>query len=268
MDTTNKMPKFEIIRTEFSMGALASCGGKDKELLDGVKNKRYKGSELNVSRRVLSHWRTLGLIDLYGDDKHPTRLSFLELFWLQSAIELRTFGMSLEKIYLIKAYFFDYLKTPLLETYLLRSIYEEDKDFFLVVSSDGRADVGTSYEIDVSEALGFLEDNYIKLNFNIIKNKFVTFKLDTINQKKTKLSVTDKEISILELIREGQYKEITLKFNNGIVSHILKKTFENNPDPIKEIKKLFGSNDGFCNISIHMANGKFVHMEKEIMKKP
>jgi hypothetical protein len=74
-------------------------------------------------------------------------------------------------------------------------------------------------------------------------------------------------MSILDLIRDGKYKEITLKFSNGIVTTISKKSLETNPNPIKEIVKMMKSNDDFCQINLIKQNGKIVVMEKNVIDK-
>jgi hypothetical protein len=219
-----------------------------------------------MSRRVYSHWKGLGLLDCRDGSDSP-KISFLELFWSQIVIELRQFGVSLENIKVVKDRFFSNQKSVLLEGYLLRSFMQKDKDFFLLVSTDGRAEVGTRDEVDISEMLGFLELNYIKINFNVVKNRFLKQKTSLATQSNYNSFLNEKETSLLAVIREGDYKEILLNFNSGVVSKIAKKKIIENPDPIKAIRDLIHSSDDFCNLEIKKANGKVVYMEIEVMEK-
>lgn len=266
MEATNKTPKFQVLRSSYSSVFLELLAGKQKTALEQIREKRYKPSELKMSRRVYSHWKGLGLLDC-RDGGDSSKISFLELFWSQIVIELRQFGVSLDNIKVVKDRFFTNPKSVLLEGYLLRSFMQKDKDFFLLVATDGRAEVGTRDEVDISEMLGFLELNYIKINFNVIKNRFLKQKAPLTAQANYNFFLNDKETSLLSVIREGDYNEIVLNFNSGVVSRITKKKIEENPDPIKAIRDLMHSSDDFCNLQIKKAQGKVVMMEIEVVEK-
>lgn len=75
---------------------------KKSTALKQLRENKYRASDLPVSRRVLSHWRTLGIFDVYGDNPEQINISFIALFWLQIVSELRLFGLSLDKIEKIK----------------------------------------------------------------------------------------------------------------------------------------------------------------------
>jgi hypothetical protein len=266
MEATNNKAKFQVLRSSYSSVFLELLADKQKTALEQIREKRYKPSELKMSRRVYSHWKGLGLLDCRDGSDSP-KISFLELFWSQIVIELRQFGVSLENIKVVKDRLFGNSKSILLEGYLVRSFMQKDKDFFLLVATDGRAEVGTRDEVDISEMLGFLELNYIKINFNVIKNRFLKQKASLATQSDYNAFLNDKEISLLSVIREGDYNEIVLNFNSGVVSRITKKKIEENPDPIKAIRDLMHSSDDFCNLQIKKANGKVVVMETEVMEK-
>lgn len=266
MEATNKNPNFQILRSSYSSVFLELLADKQKTVLEQIREKRYKPSELKMSRRVYSHWKQQGLLDCRDGSDSP-KISFLELFWSQIVIELRQFGVSLENIKVVKDRLFGNSKSVLLEGYLVRSFMQKDKDFFLLVATDGRAEVGTRDEVDISEMLGFLELNYIKINFNVIKNRFLKQKASLATQADYNSFLNEKEISLLSVIREGDYNEIVLNFNSGVVSRITKKKIEENPDPIKAIRDLMHSSDDFCNLQIKKAHGKVVVMETEVMEK-
>ncbi|MDD4110732.1 MAG: hypothetical protein PHS54_04180 [Clostridia bacterium] len=267
MKTTLDLPKFQVIRSGFSYLVLEMVSGEKKFVLNKIREKKFKPSELNINRRILSHWKQYGLLDT-REKNTTTMLSFLELFWLQVAMELRHFGVSLENIKITKESFFKNSNAVLLETYLLRSFIHKDKDFFMIVAPDGRADVGTRDEIDFSELVGYIKTNYIKINFNIIKNYFLKEKNDLVSKEDIPNYLADKETSIIDILRSGNYEEINIKFNNGVISHISKKDIENNPNPYKILGEIVKNGGEFGSITFKIKDGKFVSVETDVMEKP
>lgn len=260
--------KFMIYLSEASELDHISLRKEHKVMLDFMRENKYRASALPVSRRSLSHWRTLNIFDVFGNNPEQINISYIVLFWLQIVSELRIFGLSLEKIEKVKETVFS-SKKPLIETYMILAIGAKDVDVFMIVSPDADVAIGSKHEIEVSETLGLIEKNYIKINFRILLNRMnKKQKLDIIQQSVFGSFISPEERSILKLIRDGEYKEIKLKFEDGTVTHIEKKVLEQNPDPIKELKKMIASNDGFCEMSLKMQNGKFVVMEKIIKEKP
>lgn len=266
MKTTLDLPKFQVIRSGFSYLVLEMVGGEKKSILNKIREKKFKSSELKINRRVLSHWRQSGLLDT-REKNTTTMLSFLELFWLQVAMELRRFGVSLENIKITKESFFKNSNAVLLETYLLRSFIHKDKDFFMIIAPDGRADVGTRDEIDLSEFVGYIQTNYIKINFNIIKNYFIKEKSDLVSKENIPSYLNDKETSIIDILRSGEYKEVSIRFKNGVVSHISKKDIENNPNPYKTLSEIIKNGGEFGSITFQIKDGKFVSVETNAMEK-
>jgi hypothetical protein len=260
--------KFSILRSFRTIEILHQFSKKYKQPLSEMKELRYRASVLPVSRRVLSHWRDSNLLDPYGDNSDQINISFVSLFWLLIAIELRTFGLSLEKINGIKESFFANSKLPLFETYLFLSHIDRSTDFFLIVSAKGQADVGVRSEIEISESLGLIEENYIRINFATIRNRiFHNKKEEIFKQKFENIYLTKGEKTVFELIRSGDYKEIALKFSDGNIIRIESKKYIESPNPFQEIKQIINSNVGFCEINLKMVNGTFVAMENVIMKK-
>lgn len=266
MSTSNPTTRFAVFRSPETFELFAAL--EKKKRFDPLREIKYRASELPVSRRVLSHWRDAGLLDVYGDNPDQIKVSFIGLFWLMVAIELRRFGISIDKISSIKNHFFRDPKFPVLEGCLFSTFANKNIDIFIIVSSDGRADIGTKNEIELAEAFGFIQENYIKLNVRMLKNRIMSKKDEKIvSEDYTKGLLTDDEKTILDLIRDGDYKEVILKFEDGTVSRIAKKTLISNSNPIQELKKIISSADGFCDISIKKVNGKIVLFENTTMLK-
>lgn len=237
-----------------------------KKAFEPWREIKYRASDLPVSSRILSHWRDAGLMDVYDDNPDQLKISFIALFWLIVAIELRRFGLSLDTINSIKNRLFE--TRYFFEGYLVSALMNKDDDVFLIVSVDGRVEIGTRREIDASEALGLLEENYIKLNFKILRNRiFTKNKIELANPLFAKDLTTDTERTVLDFIRDGDYQEVILKFQDGSVSHVTKKALIKNPDPVQGLKEIINSSDGFCDISIKKFKGKIVHFETATMLK-
>jgi hypothetical protein len=241
---------------------------KKSTALKQLRENKYRASDLPVSRRVLSHWRTLGIFDVYGDNPEQINISFIALFWLQIVSELRLFGLSLDKIEKIKHQLFSNKQKLLIELYIYLSWTRKSLDVFMLVSPEGEVIIGSKNEIEVGEAFGLIEKNYIKLNFHTLLNRIIKRKIETIQQPFQSF-LSDKESSLLDMIRDGEYKQISLKFNNGSITQITKRALEKqNPDPVVELRKIMASNeDPFCTITLQRANGKIVSMTKDIMEK-
>lgn len=265
-DSSEKLP-FHILRPEAHTNALVDLQKQLNKTGESIMTERqYKASELGLNRRVLSHWRSLGLIHL--KDKNPegeNRLSYLELFWVQTAIELRSFGMSLEDIFTVKENLYLNHDRPLLEYYLARMVFGKS-DVFIVVSNDGRADIGTRTEIDISEALGAVQGHYIKLNMRYIANQFQSFKEEVIQEKDFWRKFSPKEVEIVDDIRSGKYKEINVMFTSGVITHISRKNVIDNANVVKELKELMTKNE-YARVEVVLQNGKPIYYSNNVMEK-
>lgn len=266
MEKTPEIKKFFGFHSEASMLQDFRLREEHPEIFTSMRENKYRASALPVSRRSLSHWRTLNIFDVYGDNPEQLKISRIVLFWLQIVAELRLFGFSLENIEKVKSQLFADKEEPLIETYFFLASSATELDLFLLVSHDAEVILGSKNEIDVGEMLGIIEKNYIKINLHILVNRMGTNKVEVIQQPIHSFLSHD-EYSILALIRDGEYKAITLNFDNDKITRITKKSLEQNPDPIKELKKIIASEDDFCTITLQRTNGKFVSMTKDITEK-
>lgn len=267
MEQTEKDKKFFGFQSE--AGALEDFRLREEhpEVFEAMRENKYRASSLPVSRRTLSHWRTLNLLDVYGNNPEQLYISRIVLFWLQIASELRQFGFSLDKIEKVKKQLFK-SKEPMIETCFFLASAATKLDLFLLVSPEAEVILGSKNEIDVGEMFGIIEKNYIKINLHILVNRMGGKKVDVIQQPIHSF-LSHEEYSVLETIRSGEYKEITLKFKDGVVTKIKKSVLEKeNPDVIAELRKIIASNENpFSTITIQKANGKIVSMGEDIMEK-
>lgn len=222
---------------------------------DTLNAKKYSSSDLNISRRTLSHWRKLGLLE----ESDTTKLSFIECFWLTLANELRSFGVPLENVKKVKDIIFNPEEQPLLAFYIYHSRQNNEDDFFLIVNAEGDADIGSNSEIKGMEDLGVIKDNYIKINFNHIWNKLTKSELPTLKEDFKYSRLDSNEKKILDAVRNGKYKKLAIRFKNGIATHLEKESVETR-DALEALKEAV-SKQSFGTITLTQQDGKVIHMK-------
>jgi len=221
-----------------------------------ILEEKYKPGKLGISRRVLSHWRELKLVESTGF------LSLRDLFWIKLIMEVRKFGMSLKKIILMKE---SLLATvwivPYLDLFLTLKLANPKKDFYILVYPDGQADIGAIHEIEFSELSGYIKHGYIKISLQTILNSL--FKGDDMPiTNRIRLELDGKEVDILENIRNGEYEEIVIKLKNGDITRIKKKEVRDPSDAIAQIRSLVKDVD-YGEITLKLKDGKIVHFENQ-----
>ena len=239
--------------------ALANYGEfleKLKPEQDFIRTPKYSSSTLKISRRVLSHWRKVGLLD----ESDTTKLSYAECFWISVANELRQFGLSLKKIKRVKDNIFHPDKEPLLTFYLYNSFKKDiEDDYFLLVNSKGESDIGSSDEIDAMEDLDLLSENYIKINFNLVKARLANKPTSTLKNSFINRKFLPKETKLIEAIRSGDYKKVAIRFKNGIATHLEKESVATS-DAMTTLKSII-SEQSFGNITLTQKDGKLIHLQ-------
>lgn len=77
------------------------------EVLKAIKTPRFTLSHLGVQKRVFHNWRHSGIFPEIDEGSRISTLNFLELMWGKIVIDLREFGLSLEKIKEVKDFLFN-----------------------------------------------------------------------------------------------------------------------------------------------------------------
>jgi hypothetical protein len=115
---------------------------------------RFTVGQLPVSYRVINHWEKAGILpDGMVGDGSWRKFSYIEVVWIMVATHLREFGLSLEKIADIKKQILQYHKGYkayiYFEFYTALAMGKEDP--YIVVHTDGKADIGTLEEIRLNQ---------------------------------------------------------------------------------------------------------------------
>ena len=155
--------------------------------------QNFKVDDKRLSSRILHHWYKTGLIsDNRPDGKGWKKFSFSELVWVHIIFKLRTFGLELKRIKLVKDHLDKYnsidktSNCPLLDFYMLVAIYSTTP-VKLIVFESGQAEIVRQIDIDIANQLEFISEDFISIDINKLLNKLLAKK----NLKADYLSYSD-----------------------------------------------------------------------------
>jgi hypothetical protein len=221
----------------------------------------YSASKLGISRRVLSHWRSIGLLDVLEG-----KLSLVDVFWIKIMQDLRSFGVSLPKLKEAKKFLFEDINgVTLIEFYLTLALTQKKKDFFVVVTSSGVASIATTSELETSEVFGLLDEDYIKINIRRLLGEILeSYNISPLVENR--IALQKGEDSVLSAIRSGDFQEVTVSMGDGIITRITKTESSPNPDAIKILRDSF-KRGVYGKVEVLLKDGKVVHVNNKESEK-
>ena len=155
--------------------------------------QNLKVDDKRLSSRILNHWYETGIItDNRPNGKGWKKFSFSELVWVHIIFKLRTFGLDLKRIKLVKDHIDKYnsidktSNCPLLDFYMLVAIYSTTP-VKLIVFESGQAEIVRQIDIDIANQLEFISEDFISIDINKLLNKLLAKK----NLKADYLSYSD-----------------------------------------------------------------------------
>lgn len=266
-----EMAKFIITRGEdFDRGFSDYKNGKiGKKTAQFLRDPKFTIKDTGLNYRTINHWDSLGL--LLGEKKNDTKwrkFGLLDLYWLGMVDVLRDYGFPIHKIKIVKEYLFEQRPNdkpyPIFEYYLSLFLDHAD-EYYIIVLSDGQADIGFKDEIDETNFLWGLSD-YICINLMSVSEKIFEFK-DKRNYQKLPIYLSPKEKSLLEDVRSGRFSSINIKLITGKIER-LEKT-ENIGAVEKSIEKLkeIMESKSYQKITVEMEDGKTVNIQRTIKEK-
>lgn len=240
----------------FALQGFISKKNNDTKYANIITNKKFTIKDTDSTYRIINHWSSLGLFDdsRSAENKGWRKFSIADMTWLKILMELRTFGLPLERI---KTGYDSFLnRESMLEFGIFMCMLK--KAIYLIVFSDGHIEMADKNAITRSESLGYFnEPSYIVISLNncltrIFPEKDFKPNLDTFELSK-------KEISILYEIRFGNYDEVSIHFKSGELDRIDMKTKH-----IQEIGKLTDilNKVSYGDFSIKRQNGKITYVEE------
>lgn len=237
-----------------------------------LNEKRFTMKDTDSSYRVINHWFTQGLLgdDVRESDKGWRKFSVVDLVWLTIIRELREYGLSLEKIKKsYKTAFYD-LNTGKNETYELefailmammkRPIYGVvfPDGWFEIISDSGIQITNIVYRGDI-ENLSYISISINKCLKRIFPKKDFGPEIDLPNL------LSKSEENILEVIREGNFDEVSIIFKNGEIDRIDTKE-TSNKESVEKIMNMIQKTK-FGDFKIKIQDGQIVFTEANQKKK-
>lgn len=245
-------------------------GDQIKKFANFLTEKKFTIKDAGLTYRIINNWSNLGLFDdgRIEEEKGWRKLNAVDLIWLRILVELRKFGFPLEKMK--KGYetlfFPENVGSPSKNKKLLEfgiSLCLMRKAIYLIAFSDGCIELATQDNINTSEAIGLLrETSYLVINLNNCLSQLFP-KINFQPQLNT-FELTDKEVSILSMLRDGDCNEIVVHMKNGDIDRIDTKTKH-----VGEIGKLADilNKVSHGNFIIKKQDGKIVCVETTKKKK-
>ena len=265
MTQVEKQFKIQLSPKERSMYREAKFNTLDDALYI-YNTKIATVGDTQLTRRVLSHWQGLGLLPYEKRGWGWRRFCLEDLCWLQIVGELRKFGLAIEKIKEVKKVLFSEIRIPnnahtglriytKLEMAIGKMLFEK-KESFLVVYLDGKAEIVSDF--DVKNA----KDNFIFVRFSSILEN--VFKSENVSVIYDNPELNEEEISLLLLVRSGDYEKINVRFKNGKMSGIEKGVNVADKNKVVEQIKDILKNGSFGEIVLQQEGGKIVSFKHNI----
>lgn len=225
------------------------------------KGKFKKENLSEATDRVLSHWEKLGIIPANRNSNKGWReYGYLDQVWTSIVIHLRRFNYSLNDIKYLKTEYIEQLNEyttvnyPLLALYFVYSTFYKD-NAYLIVYAGGKAEL--TLRSDYLEVISKNQDipNYILIDLTaIMKDIEDTFEVKFPNPKTTLNNLNEKENKLLEIYRNPNVIELSLKKDakTETINYKQKKKLNEN--------RLFAALQGidFGSMSVTKSNNKVV----------
>ena len=206
----------------FDVNFFGGFASSPNEIKEKLKLQNHKVDDKRLSSRVLNHWYKSGIID----DNRPNgkgwkKFSISELVWVQIIFKLRSIGLDLNRIKVVKHHidkFNSIDKTSnclLLDFYIIVAMYSKIPVKLLVFES-GQAEIVRQVDIDIANELEVITEDFIMIDINKLLDKLFTkkkIKADYFGQNgSNKKSVLAEQIE--SSISKENIQSITIKINN------------------------------------------------------
>ncbi len=236
---------------------------KNQPLWDLFNYKKHQISDALVSFRTLNHWEKEGIIPNLKKDGGWRKFSLMDILWLLTVKELRSFGIGLKKIKSIKKSLIsrhDHIEYGDLEFYSALALLDRTPVNILVFQNF-KSEIGTAYEIiESSDKFGLLSHLSINLNY-LLQTVFPKMDLKPIFRNFIEISQSDEQI--FNTFKIENLEEVIVKFKQGnpeLLQYTLREETSSN------IGQLKGKN-AYQEITVSEHGGKITGIKRKISKK-
>ncbi len=220
-----------------------------------LTEKKFTIKDTDSSYRVINHWSSLGLFDDQRvENKGWRKFNLVDMVWLRVLMELRTFGLSLDKM---KAGYQSLNEKAAIFEFGIASCMMR-RGMNLIVFSDGHVEITSNNAIAVSESISYLkETSYLIINLNrclerIFPSKDFSPRLNTVE-------LSEKEISVLAELRISDPNSVNIFMKNGDLNLMeVKTTYK---EDISKLSDILNS-VAFGEFTLKKEDGKIVYIEK------
>lgn len=221
------------------------------DVVDYSLKKIKTRNNTTTSARIVNNWIELGIVSVDNEDRGKTnRFSKEEIIWLHLATELRTFGLSLEKIKLLRHELFNefFPSFTFIRFAIIKTIFGSDNT--LIIFSDGTTKMMSSriYDKWIHKAIF---PSHINVGFvSILNHLFPRNSFDQ-NIESERFLGSINNIKILYFLKTGDFNHIKIEIAKGDIRLIENsEQLINNSDLLDLIVKGF-----YLNIEV-LSNGK------------
>jgi hypothetical protein len=279
-DLEKKTKDFHVSRDEMKFKEyFAKIDPEFRRLLN---ERKFTASEIDISYRVLSHWDQIGILPDGTKTNGWRKFSIVEMVWLSAIKTLRGFGIPLNKTLTIKdsIFLWDQKKDsyPLLEFYVYKAWYT-DEDPYIVILESGKADLGTSEELELTKfwqrtndmLLISLKSTLKKLGKDVTLPKLILPSeereeelLDLVRSSKSPLDLkkitglSGERLRYLEEVFEIDSKitgDVRVKARNGKIKELETTEIYPTKPPLRKIEKSLKEKNGKSELIVKSTNG-------------
>jgi len=275
--SSDSRPTFQLSRLAKTDGwelDLAEYACKSSPVIEQISeflnNKRFTVKDSGATYRLINHWTEAGLIEdeRRGNEEGWRRLSFLDLVWISALVEMRIYGSPLESLEIARHAIFDLpdrpgVKRVEFEYAVAHCLFRRRSKFMILMFRDGHAEVINEDEFDLNRSVGLLDyDSFLTINLNRLCKKHMP-SVD-IPASSFKIHLTDKELSVIESIRAGEYDVVEVHRRDGEIDLI--KCRSNKQAAAKKLDELARKIE-FGEFTVKVQKGKAVVTQVSESKK-
>lgn len=180
-----------------------------------------------TTHRIMRHWESLGIVQFSrksGNPKGWRELTGKELIWFSIALEIRKFGIGLEKLKIIRNDLFtESNNSPHTENELLfySFLSQLDQNIRLIITNNGTCEFMTDTERQYT--LADLSISYISVDFGHIMRE-LGGKLVSLRGRLDTAPASSDEIQILDILSNIKNGDLHIYKRNNEIKKITKAT--------------------------------------------
>lgn len=231
---------------------------------DEYHKDRFTVKDTGLSSRVVSHWAEKGLLpDGLKGEVGWRKFTITEMVWLKIAIQLRDFGFPLDKIVSIKKQIMIFNREnktyPILDCYISQACL--DYDVYVVILTDGRADIATALELELAKR----DLSFLRKSMFLISLKSILLELGLPVQKaKISVPLNTEEVELYKSLSK-ENKEVRAVISEGKIKEIETKSIVSESPDVGQINRRISEGQEYAELVTKYSGG--VIQSAEIKKR-